>query len=228
MKSLRWIFHGLFGLLLLPLAFGLTSALFELLVQQQVDSGSQRALGAFLAGALLHLLAFLLMPKPFRSYVLAHELSHLIAAWLSGERAGKLKVGRDGGSVEVGNATLWIALAPYILPFYTLLLLLGTALAGLWLDLDTWMRWFPALLGFTWSYHLCYTLLALSLGQSDLEDMGPLGAYPVIYIGNLLFILAGLLMLLPGTETSAALRMLLQQAVMPYHFLYNKFRVTSL
>ena len=140
---------------------------------------------------------FLFLPKAFRSYVLAHELSHAVAAWFSGARAGRLKVRRDGGSVEVSSTSLFICLAPYLLPFYSLLVLLGTLLAGIWLDLGAWMPWLPFVLGFTGSYHLCYTLLALSVGQSDLDDFGVIGAYPILYIGNLLLILAGLLLLSP-------------------------------
>ena len=194
---LRRLLFSLFGLMLFPAAAGLARTLYELLVEVQTDPAAGATLLRALLGMFVWMLLFFLLPRPVRSYVLAHELSHALAAWLSGERAGKLRVHRHGGSVEVSRTTLFIALAPYLFPFYSLLLLTGTALAGLWLDLSLWMPWLPFWVGLTWAHHLSFTVLSLALGQSDLQHHGPVCAYPVILIANLLCLLPFLIHLAP-------------------------------
>lgn len=58
-------------------------------------------------------------------YVFAHELTHAIAAWASGYRVRSFVVGKDGGHVDMSNSNAFVALAPYVLPFYALLVVLA-------------------------------------------------------------------------------------------------------
>jgi len=194
---LKKLLHGLLGLLLLPAVAGLGRGAFRLLVEAQMDGGAARLITHFSAGAGFWLLVFVFLGRPVRTYVLAHELSHLLAAWLTGTRAGGLRVGREGGSVEVARGSIWIALAPYMIPLYSLLLLAAHALASLWVDPAAWAPALPFALGLTWSFHITFTLFALSRGQSDLRPYGWLGALPVILLGNLLLICAALALASP-------------------------------
>lgn len=203
MIMIRHLLYGCLGLLLLPVATGLTRTLFFLLVESQMDPATGQTVMGFSAGAGVWVAVFLLLPRPVRGYVLAHELSHAIAAWLSGGRVSRLRVGREGGSVQVSRVNLFVALAPYMIPFYSLLLLLGVAVAGLWVDLTPWHAALPPLLGATWSFHLTFTIASLALGQTDIHPYGPVGAYPVIYIGNLLFLLPALVWLAPVSLETA-------------------------
>ena len=220
----RHLFFGLIGLILLPAIAGMLSTLFALLVDLQTDPARGQTLMTFLIGAGIWLILFLFLPQPFRSYVLAHELSHALAAWFSGARVNKLRVGKEGGSVEVSHANLFITLAPYMIPFYSLLLLLGTALAGCFLDISAWMPYLPFSLGFTWSFHLCFTLQALSMGQSDIDPYGPVGAYPIITLGNLLVLLPGLMFISP-TGFSANLHLLGQHILRSYLTVWNEIQL---
>lgn len=223
MKLLRLLLYSLLGIALLPAVYGGFHLLFRQLVALQLHPAHSHTLLRFLLGGLLQFLAFCFLPRPVRLYVLAHELSHALAALTSGKRVRGIAVHRHGGHVEVSESSLWIALAPYMLPFYSLLLLLGTLLAGLWLNLTHWLPWLPLLLGITWSHHLCFTALTLSLGQSDLDDMGPLCAYPLILLGNLAFLLPALLWL---SETPLTTWPALTAAHLaaPYRALWRFFR----
>ena len=194
---IRHFLYGLLGLFLLPAAMGLGQTFYQLLVEAQTDPVAGATLARFLIGVAVWLVLFFVLPRPVRGYVLAHEFSHALAAWISGEKVSRLRVGKHGGSVLVSNPTLFIALAPYMLPFYSLLLLLGTAIAGLWLDLSAWIPWMPFLLGLTWSFHLSFTILSLALGQSDIHPFGPVCAYPVIFTGNLLILLPAIAWIAP-------------------------------
>lgn len=222
MRLLRHLVWGAGGVALLPAVWGLLTGVFALLVEMQADPVQGQTLLRFLAGGGVWLLIFVCLPPPFRSYVLAHELSHALAAWFSGERVGRIRVGREGGSVEVSGANVFITLAPYMIPFYSLVLLAGTAVAGAAGDVSGWLPLLPFGLGFTWSYHLCFTLLALSAGQSDIDAYGPLGAYPVIALGNLAVLVPGLMALAP-TGVREELALLWGAVSAPYGWLWREF-----
>jgi hypothetical protein len=222
MRFLRHVLWGAGGLALLPGLWGMLGAGFDLLVEMQTDPVQGQTLLRFVAGGGVWLLIFVCLPPPFRSYVLAHELSHALAACFSGARVGGLRVGRDGGSVEVSHTNLFITLAPYMIPFYSLALLAGTAGAGLFRDVSGWLPFLPFGLGFTWSFHLCFTLQALSAGQSDIDPYGPAGAYPVIALGNVVFLLPGLMFLAP-TGLREELVRVWGSVSEPYLWLWREF-----
>lgn len=221
MIFLRHLFFACIGLMLFPAIAAVLASVLSLLAALQSDPVRGQTLLTFLAGGAVWLLMFLFLPHPFRSYVLAHELSHALAAWLSGARVGQLRVHREGGSVEVSHTSLLITLAPYLFPFYSLLLLAGTAVAGLFMDVSAWTPFLPFLLGFTASFHLCFTVLALSGGQSDIQPYGALGAYPIIALGNLLILLAGLLLLTP-MDGSDVITLLYRNLADFYRTVWNK------
>lgn len=218
------LFAGLTGLLLLPCAAGLATTLYQALILLQMEDAPSRTLSFFLAGAGLWVILFIGVSRPVRSYILAHELSHLLAAWLSGVRGGGLRVGRDGGSVEVEKSSLWIALAPYLIPFYSLLLLAAHWLASLWWDPAIWSAWLPFGLGLTWSFHLCFTLYILAIPQSDIQPYGRLGAFSIILCGNLL-ILCLALFVIDDQSAAKDLQLFLQEQATAYRIARHGLQV---
>lgn len=178
----------LLGLLLLPSVWGFMQGGYALLVNAQKVTATQGGLALFGLGMLVWLAIYFFLTPSARSYVIAHECSHLLAAWVSGVRAGNMQIGRNSGSVQVAKTSIWIALAPYMIPFYSLLLLMVHLLASLWWDPTAWQALLPPALGFTWCFHLTFTLQALSIGQSDLDPYGWLGGMPLILLANLLLL----------------------------------------
>lgn len=191
--------------------------IYQYLIQMQMEENSSRLLGFFLLGAGGWIAYFLLVSRPLRSYFLAHELSHLLAAWLCGVRAGRLSVHSTGGSVEVARSSIWIALAPYYIPFYALLLLLLHFLAQLFWDPALWIRWLPLALGITWCFHVSFTLYALSVRQSDIDPYGRIGAYSLILMGNLIWLCLGLMLVNPS-PLSTDLHLLLNEQQKAYQY----------
>lgn len=154
---------------------------------------------AFLAGYVLWLVIFVALPKPTRTYVLGHELTHAFWALLMGARVGGLKVGKSGGQVQTSKTNWFITLAPYFFPFYAMLfmgLFFGAhAIWGLWDYL--WVLFF--LVGLGWSFHVTFTLMVLfSTGQPDVKSQGILFSAVVIYLMNLLVMLVTATALWPG------------------------------
>jgi hypothetical protein len=136
-------------------------------------------------GFLLWTALFVTVPRPIRAYVLAHELSHALWALLLGERVAGLRVTSRGGSVQIGRSRFLVLLAPYFFPLYTLIVIAAYGAIALVGDPTPWTVWWLAAVGFTWGFHLTFTISTLAAGQSDIRAAGPLPAYTTIYFMNL-------------------------------------------
>jgi len=185
---MRWTIMTALGLFLLPATAGLVMSLYEFLVGLQSASHHTSAFMYFLAGAGGWLIIFFCVPRPVRLYILGHELSHLVIAWACGIRGGRLEVRKDGGSVEVERSTVWVAMAPYLFPLYSLIVILGFTLFSRWIPESHFNTTLPLLVGVSWSFHLTFTGIALSQPQSDLRPYGTLGSLCFILFFNVLLL----------------------------------------
>jgi len=137
-----------------------------------------------LAGSTCWMVIFWLLPKPMWAYVLGHELTHAIWAWLSGGKVKEFKVSADGGHVIVTKNNFVIALAPYFFPFYAVLV---AALFAVGSRLWNWAPlapWFHLLLGAAYAFHVTLTWHVLQARQSDITQQGYLFSGVVIGLGN--------------------------------------------
>src|SRR5947209_7375633 len=101
------------AVLLLPVCYGMAIALWEILRHfKDVPEGSFY----FAAGVFSYFAFQWIFFRPMRTYVFGHELSHAIAAWMSGAKVKHFHVSKKGGSVTVSKSNFFVALAPYILP----------------------------------------------------------------------------------------------------------------
>jgi len=175
------------GVLLVPVCVVLTRTVWQLLVAAHPSAlalppGALAGIGGFLAWIAI----FFLLPRPVRSYVLAHELTHALWGMALGARVSRIRVGREAGSVELSKSNFMVALAPYFFPFYTVLTVAACGLAGLFADMDPWRLWWLAGVGLTWGFHFTFTITALTQRQTDVKAHGRLFSYTVIYALNLL------------------------------------------
>ncbi|MCB1227669.1 MAG: hypothetical protein KDK99_17765 [Verrucomicrobiales bacterium] len=143
--------------------------------------------------------------RPVKLYVFGHESSHWLMAKLSGAKIyGGNYWSAEGGYVETSKTNTLIALAPYLLPFYSLVVLAGFGLLALFVDLqqpltfDLAARRFVVpwecplffLLGGTWAFHITYTVITLHVtDQSDLARDGELFSLLLIFVTNAALIL---------------------------------------
>lgn len=162
------------------------------------------------------------MPDPVRIYVLGHELTHALWALAFGARVGSLKVGARGGSVAVSKSNVWITLSPYFFPFWTSVVgvLALIVRAVMWFTHPgapfpmPWLWMFAV--GFTWSFHACFTVKSLMQTQPDVQEYGRVFSWTFILAMNLLGILlwivcttdvpAGELLQALGRNTAATYR----------------------
>ncbi len=197
----RWL-KTICGVLLLPVAVGGAITLGEVI---RAGSVADRFWVAAISGAAAWGAAYALLPRPMRLYVLAHELTHALAAWCQGRRVRRLRVGSTSGSVTVDRPNWIITLAPYFFPLYAALVGAGFGIGDLVWGWEAYAVGFHFLLGGAYAFHVTFTLQALGAPQSDLAREGAFFSGVVIWIGNLLVLVLAVPLLTHGTGVWTAL-----------------------
>lgn len=196
------------GLGLLPFACILTSALFHALSHASVQQRNipfwmtheflMFGLGgaAWLAWTAISLFIWR-EPRPVSLYVLGHEWTHAIAAMLFNGKVKKIHVSSEGGYIITDKYNFYIALAPYLWPIYSAIVLMIWGCVG-WFNEALYHReWFLGALGFTWMFHLTFTLWMLPKGQSDFHGPGKVFSFALIYLANVLLLGLAIIPLAP-------------------------------
>lgn len=177
----------LVGLLLvlaaLPALAAYTAAFVAFLASVPAVTSAQVA---FLVGVTLYLGWHTLVGKPMKVYVFGHELLHAVALWLSGGQVKAFKVSSQGGHVTGTKTNFFIALAPYLIPGYTVLVTLLYVITGWFVDVQSYRLWWYGALGATLAFHIVFTVEMAKTQQPDLLQNGRLLSLAVIYWVNLL------------------------------------------
>ena len=182
-----------FALAALPLAWGVARAFVDVFRLMSEGGGlvSSGAAAVF-AGVLAQVLVWLALPVPARAYVLGHELTHALWGLLFFARPSDLTVGASGGSVKLSKTNLLITLAPYFFPFYTFVVIVSALLTWAFVRplpcLPLWMF----MIGFTWAFHVLFTLETLTQSQPDVKSYGRVFSWTLIFIGNVGLVLVWL------------------------------------
>lgn len=125
------------------------------------------------------------------SYVLGHELTHAMAAWATGGKVYAITIGEKEGHVDLSHSSVFVALAPYCVPFYALAVALGYRML-LWARPDAGgSALFLFLFGGSLGAHLLFTWDCLTrTRQPDLDAAGGvLFSAALIAIANALVIM---------------------------------------
>ncbi len=162
----------------------------------------------FALGALFWGVLFATMRRSFVvAYVFAHEMTHIVTALLFGAVIYDWHVGKDGGWVDTNKSNTFISLSPYVVPFYTLLVLLVFGITGLFVDVNQVhflhvsgydlpvhaSKIMHCLVGFTWCFHLTFTLTVMREEQGDLVRNGQFFSVWLIALLNLYLIICFLI-----------------------------------
>jgi hypothetical protein len=203
MVPTRWL-KFVVAIFLLPLCAILTQTFFTVFTRATV---TQRLWAAeefwfFSLGAILWLIAFFGLPRPMLVYVFGHELTHALWVWLMGGRVTRFRIGREGGHIVTDRNNFWIALAPYFFPLYSLIVIGGYGLIGLFFNVQPYGRLLYALIGATWAFHFTFTCWMIPKKQTDLTDHGTFFSLVVIYLMNLA--LLSVMLVLASSQISFA------------------------
>ncbi len=123
------------------------------------------------------------------AYVLGHELTHAIAAKLSGGHVSGFNIGPDGGYVETDADNLFIALSPYFVPLWMFCWLGVLWAANAVFPFEEYAPWFYAGFGFWWAFHLYWTAWIIPREQPDMLCNGVVFSALLILLMNLLVLL---------------------------------------
>lgn len=183
----------LLGLAFLPACWGILRAFLDTVL---LAAGAEGRLTAevllLLCGIAAFAVIWMVMPHPVRAYVLGHELTHALWGLVFGARPSDLRFGKSGGSVRLTKSNLLITLAPYFFPFYTFVVICVALLTFIFVRplpcLPLWMF----LIGFTWAFHILFTLETLTQRQPDIRAYGRLFSWTFVFLMNLILVMVWL------------------------------------
>lgn len=203
--------------LTLPVLF-LTVGLARTVLELPLPDTRPGILGAAGIGLCSGIILFTFVCRLSVMYVIGHEFTHWLAAKFFLRKTGDFRVGTNGGSVAVERPNIWIALAPYFLPVYTLIWIGLYGLYCFWLSVAgnaslpragvDLSRLFAAGTGFTYAFHLVMTAHALRREQADLRLYGRLLSLALITCMNMAILF--LAVLIAGRQWHEGLRLLVQ------------------
>jgi hypothetical protein len=217
----KWL-KFIVGVLLLPVCAGAALALWKVISAQGGDD-VLTARVALLAGVGCWLAVFIILPKPMWIYVLGHELTHAVWAWLFGGEVKRMKVTSKGGHVIVTKTNFVIALAPYFFPLYAALVVAVFVTGHLIWGWNPFRVWFHLLLGAAYAFHVTLTLYILQSRQTDITEHGYLFSAAVIFLGNAAVLLFGLPLLAAKVNYVAMIRWWGEGTINTLHFLRGAF-----
>ena len=132
---------------------------------------------------------YMALPRWNWLYVFGHETTHALAVLASGGRVSAFKVSSSGGHIVSDTITAWIALAPYIIPFYPAVAGLTWFVVRFFFPQSAAWEWaFLIFWGATWGFHFCFTASLLKTEQPDFASQGYFFSFVIILISNLLIL----------------------------------------
>lgn len=180
----------LLGLALLPACWGVARAFVDaMLAAAGATGGLSVEAVALLGGIAAFALAWMALSHPVRAYVLGHELTHALWGLIFGARPSDIKVGASGGSVRLTKSNMLITLAPYFFPFYTFVVIVCALVTYAFLRPLPFLPLWMFLIGFTWAFHVLFTLETLTHRQPDVKLYGRLFSWAFIFLGNVAIVL---------------------------------------
>ena len=180
----------LLGILLLPLCWALARTFVCLVLMPTSNSLGFTAQGvSFCGGIAAFIFVWLALPRPMRTYVLGHELTHALWGLLFGAVPSDIRVTPEGGSVKLTKTNVWITLAPYFFPFWSFVVILVALVTLAFVRPLPWLPLWFFMIGFTWAFHVFFTLDSLTLHQPDIREYGRFFSWVFIFIANFIIML---------------------------------------
>lgn len=185
-RGLRTVSRWSLGVALLPVLWVLGGQLLRM--TGALSAEGYKAWWLYAAGAAGYLAIERLIAKPMWLYVVGHELTHAVSGVLSGAKIYSLKATAKNGEVQLSKSNAFIALSPYVVPFYAVLVVALYAAAKRWWFPPAVAPSFQILLGASLAFHFSLTFQAVHGQQTDLKVLGIFLSCVLIAIGNALIL----------------------------------------
>ena len=189
----------LVGVALLPACWGVCRAFLDSVLAAGGAEGVSVEAVSLLGGVAAFALCWMAISHPVRAYVLGHELTHALWGLLFGARPSKLKVSESGGSVNLTKTNMLITLAPYFFPFYTFVVIVVALVTYAFVRPLPFLPLWMFMVGFTWAFHVLFTIETLSQRQPDVKLYGRIFSWVFIFLANVTLVLVWLAATTPLT-----------------------------
>ena len=188
------IVNNIIGILLLPLTVSAVASFFIILFYlPELTDGAYY----FIGGMALCTITRKILPKAAVLYILGHELTHALWCKLFGGKVYRINVSAEGGSMQGSVSNVWVKLAPYFFPIYTVIVGLFFGALALFFDMLPYYNAFIFLLGFSLQFHYLYTGDSLKIKQSDIHKAGVIISAAIIPLINVAVIVLLLQLVIP-------------------------------
>jgi len=179
---IKKILKIIIGIVLIPLDIFLVMNFCKEITAIPLLSAAQ---AMFLYGLAAYLAVHIFIIKPDFLYVFGHESTHAVTAKLFGGKIFDFKVSSKGGSVKTDKANTTVALMPYMVPFYTIVVFLIYLGISVFRDVKPYNGYFIFALGATLAFHLVQTAEFLRQKQSDVIKSGYIFSMPLVVLVNI-------------------------------------------
>jgi hypothetical protein len=187
------------GIIMLPASYAFAHNLFKQLSGISSFGNLERY---FFYGIASYVIIHIVFFKPNYLYVLGHESLHAIATWICGGKVTSFKVSSSGGSIETTRSNFFVALAPYLFPFYTIFFSALFSISTIFFSAGEFLSIFLFLTGLSLCFHIIMTIEMIKKRQQDIAETGYLFSINLIFICNV--IVVGLIFSLLFSQISFA------------------------
>ena len=182
-QSIAKFFKFFVGIAMIPACLGICISTWRIYLSQYMILREQLW---FIAGFAAYVLIYSVLQNPIKTYVFGHELSHAIWTWMFRGKVSNFRAGASGGSVTVSKTNVFISLAPYFFPVYTVLTVVLYMIAKAFWKVEPYFEVYRFVLGFTWAFHCVLTVYVLLKGQEDVRENGSVFSIFFICFANAL------------------------------------------
>ncbi len=187
----------LLGLLLVPIALGATQAFQDELERSGVGARP------FMRGLTIYLFIHLVIYKAKWLFDASHAVLSRVAGFVFGgkvvamgtgggaggekEKGGKSKKGgKEGGQGGgTGGGSPLVALSPFLVPTYVMLLAIAVGVVGMWHDLGRWSPVLCGLVGALLAFHWLMTLETIQQRKETIASAGYVLTVVLTYVISL-------------------------------------------
>jgi hypothetical protein len=213
--------RNIFAFIALPAVFAAGYAFITNFLFFSVSLGIKHI--PFWIGVICYIAFQIVLYKPMKTYIFGHELSHSIAGLLSGAKIKKFNVGENSGNVVLTKDNIWIALAPYFFPIYTIIIMIAYVCLGWFIDIKQLYGYYLFLIGFSISFHIALTIYILTIEQPDLKVYGVFFSYVIILAVNVVvFTFISALTFEDAISVKNVLFQAYHNIINTYKFIYNE------
>lgn len=121
-------------------------------------------------------------------YVFGHELTHAFFVIVCGGKVSDIQISKDGGYIMTNKSNILIALSPYFVPFWSIVMMFIYGMIALIVEIPGGSLYFMGLLGFTWTFHMAWTIWMIPKDQPDLREHGTFYSLMIITLANLMLL----------------------------------------